>query len=79
MDYSPRYGRFRALLRQVRVDAGLTQVELAEKLGKPQSYVSKAELGERRIDFLETLDICRACGIDIQALEKRLETEGERN
>lgn len=65
MDYSPRSERFRDLLRQARVDAGLTQVELAEKLGKPQSYVSKAELGERKLDFLETLDFCAACGKDV--------------
>lgn len=66
MDYSPRYGRFRELLREIRMEAGLTQVELAEKLGKPQSYVSKAELGERRLDFIETLDFCRACGVGVE-------------
>jgi transcriptional regulator with XRE-family HTH domain len=63
MNYSPRYGRFRALLRKIREDAGLNQVALAEKLRKPQTFVSKSELGERRMDFLETLDFCEACGI----------------
>jgi len=72
MDYSPRSERFRELLRQARVDAGLTQVELAEKLGKPQSYVSKAELGERKLDFLETLDFCAACGKDVAQLVSAL-------
>lgn len=72
MDYSPRSERFRDLLRQARVDAGLTQVELAAKLGKPQSYVSKAELGERRLDFLETLDYCAACGKDVAELTREL-------
>lgn len=72
MDYSPRSERFRELLRQARVDAGLTQVELAEKLGKPQSYVSKAELGERKLDFLETLDFCAACGKDVGELVRGL-------
>jgi len=72
MDYSPRSERFRELLRQARVDAGLTQVELAEKLGKPQSYVSKAELGERKLDFLETLDFCAACGKDVAKLAREL-------
>jgi len=72
MDYSPRYELFRTLLRKIRVEAGLTQVELAEKLGKPQSYVSKAELGERRLDFIETLDFCGACGVDADVLAKRL-------
>lgn len=73
MDYSARYQRFRDLLRQIRVDAGLTQVQLAEKLDKPQSYVSKAEMGERRLDFLETLDFCEACGVGVEAFAKRLE------
>jgi transcriptional regulator with XRE-family HTH domain len=65
MDYSPRYGRFRALLRSVREEAGLSQAALAVKLGKPQTFVSKSELGERRIDFLETLDFCAACDVPV--------------
>ncbi len=40
-------------LRKARLDAGLTQVEVAEAFGRPQSYVTKCELGERRIDPLE--------------------------
>ncbi len=73
MNYSPRYGRFRAVLRKIREEAGLSQVVLAEKLGKPQTFVSKSELGERRLDFLETLDFCAACGVTVQELIKRLE------
>ena len=76
MNYSPRYGRFRALLRQVREEAGLSQTVLAEKLGKAQTFVSKSELGERRLDFLETLDFCAACGVPITELVKRLEKIG---
>ena len=68
MDYSDRHQRFRDLLRQIRVDAGMTQVQLAKKLGKPQSYVSKAEMGERRLDFLETIDFCAACGVALEVL-----------
>jgi len=40
-------------LVQARLDSGLTQSAVARKLGKPQSYVSKCELGERRADFTE--------------------------
>ena len=40
-------------LKQARLDAGLTQQEVAEKLKKPQSYVSKVEAGEQRIDIIE--------------------------
>jgi transcriptional regulator with XRE-family HTH domain len=73
MDYSPRYGQFRALLRRIREEAGLSQTALAEKIGKPQTFVSKSELGERRIDFLETLDFCSACGVTAEQFAARLE------
>ena len=55
---------FRGLLKQERKSQGLTQEELARRLGHPQSYVSKYELGERRLDFVETLYVCDALGID---------------
>jgi transcriptional regulator with XRE-family HTH domain len=51
--HTPRYRAFLARLRQARTGAKLTQVEVAEKLGRPQSYVSKSESGERRVDVLE--------------------------
>ena len=50
-------------MRKLREDAGLDQELLAKKVGKTQPFVSKSELGERRIDFLETLDFCEACGL----------------
>jgi transcriptional regulator with XRE-family HTH domain len=40
-------------LKTARIEAGLAQQEVADKLGKPQSYVSKIESGERRLDVLE--------------------------
>lgn len=52
-----------ALLRQARVDAGLRQSDLAERLGQPQSFVSKYESGERRVDLIELRQICEALGI----------------
>ena len=48
------------LLVEARRDAGLTQVALAKKLGRPQSFVSKFERGERRLDVTEFLDVARA-------------------
>ena len=51
--YSREYKHFIERLRKVRLEAGLTQVEAARKLKKPQSYVSKIERGERRIDIVE--------------------------
>jgi transcriptional regulator with XRE-family HTH domain len=72
MDYSHRHGHFRALLRRIREEAGLSQMDLAEKLGKPQTFVSKSELGERRIDFLETVNFCAACGVTVKQFLERL-------
>lgn len=83
MNYSPRYGRFRALLRKIREESGLSQVALADKLGKPQTFISKSEIGERRIDFLETLDFCEACHVSpgefIDRLQKNKPAETERS
>jgi len=73
MNYSLRYGRFRALLRKVREEAGLTQTALAKKLGKAQTFVSKSEIGERRMDLLETVDFCRACKVTLSQFMDRLE------
>lgn len=47
-------------LKNLRTVRGLTQVELAEMLQKPQSYVSKYESGERKLDFVEVMSVCAA-------------------
>ncbi len=62
--FSRKYARFRRLLAEARRAAGLTQVELARKLGRPQSFVSKFEGGERRLDVIEFLDVTRALKVD---------------
>lgn len=51
--YSKEYKQVTEKLKQARTDSGLTQKQVAEKLGKPQSYVSKSESGERRLDVTE--------------------------
>lgn len=51
--HTPAYRRFRARLRKARTDAGLTQAEASRRLRKPQSFVSKSESGERRVDVVE--------------------------
>jgi transcriptional regulator with XRE-family HTH domain len=51
--HKAEYKRFLKRLRQARSDAGLTQTQVAKALRRPQTYVSKAELGERRLDVLE--------------------------
>jgi transcriptional regulator with XRE-family HTH domain len=62
--FGRKHAQFRKILVQARRDAGLTQVALAKKLGRPQSFVSKFERGERRLDVAEFLDVARALGID---------------
>ena len=58
------YRLFREMLTDLRRKKGVTQASLAGMLGVPQSYVSKYELGERRVDLVETLKICRALDAD---------------
>jgi transcriptional regulator with XRE-family HTH domain len=66
------YDLFLDLLVKARKDASLTQAEVADKLRRPQSYVSKYESGERRLDVVEFLDLARAIGFDPAKLIKRL-------
>lgn len=63
----------RTVLRQVRLDAGLRQVDLAARLGQPQSFVSKYETGERRLDILELRAVCGAVGVSLEDFVRRLE------
>lgn len=64
------------LLKEIRQKSGVTQVELAEKLGVPQSFVSKYESGERQLNILELRQICQFIGISfdnfVHQLEERL-------
>lgn len=64
------------LLRQVRLDAGLRQTDVAKKLGKPQSFVSNYESGERRLDLLELQAVCEVVGINVGDFVGRFE-EGQ--
>jgi transcriptional regulator with XRE-family HTH domain len=72
---TPEQKRLLALLRQVRLDAGLRQVDLAERLGQPQSFVSKYESGERRLDLLELYQVCVAVGISLSNFVRKFEKE----
>lgn len=73
--FSPKYNRFLRLLKQARKNAGLTQAETAECLGHRQSFVSKCESGERRVDVVELLAFCRVYGIDPCNLIRELEND----
>lgn len=75
--FSPRYERFRELLIQARKNAGLTQRELADRLKRPQSYVSKYENGERRLDLIEFLEVADLLTIDVVAFIHDLQKHGQ--
>ena len=60
-----RYLEFVARLRAARVRRDVSQAELARRLGRPQSYVSKVEMAERRVDLVEAMDLCGALGVTI--------------
>lgn len=67
--------KLQQLLRQIRSEAGLTQLQVAKTLGRPQSYVSKYETGERRLDLLELREVCRATGTSLAAFVARFEND----
>jgi transcriptional regulator with XRE-family HTH domain len=70
--HSVEQSAFFALMIKARKAAGLTQHELAKLLDKPQSFVAKYEGGERRVDVVEFVTICRAIGANPAKLLKAL-------
>lgn len=70
-----KYLRLRLVLTEAREKAGLTQVELGEKLGRPQTFVSKIERGVRNVDVIEFIEIAKAIGADPKSLIRRLEQD----
>lgn len=70
---SPDYRALVTVLRDERIALGLSQREVARRLGKPVSFVNKIELIERRIDVLEFIMLCRALGIESAELIARLD------
>lgn len=77
--HTDRYAKFRELLIAIRTNSSLTQTQLAEKLGKPQSFVSKYESGERRLDFIEVLELAECLKFDVGNLADAIENSEETN
>ena len=65
---------FQALLRQIRKEAGLTQVELAARLHTPHSRVSDYERGERRLDLIQLRSYLKVMRVDLAVFVARLES-----
>ena len=70
--HTQQYSAFLALIIQARKNANVTQQELADRLDKPQSYVSKYEHGERRLDFVEVIEIAELIDLDPHELIDKL-------
>lgn len=70
--------RLAKLLRLLRIESGLTQVELAERIGEPQSAISKVESGQRRLDLVQLSTYSQALGIKLRTLVDRWEREGKK-
>ena len=71
--YTRNHERLCGILKTMREEAGLTQVQLAKKLKRPQSFVSKYESGQRRLDLVELKTVCEALGTDLRTLVRRFE------
>ena len=70
--FTPAYREVIEAVVALRKAAGLTQRELALRLGREQSYVGRIETGQRRIDLVELVWVCKVCGADPAAAIPRL-------
>jgi transcriptional regulator with XRE-family HTH domain len=71
--HTDEYALLVDLLKEARAAAGLTQVQLARKLKQSQSFVSKMEVGERRVDLVQLRTVCTALGTTVAAFVARWE------
>jgi transcriptional regulator with XRE-family HTH domain len=71
--YTRDYAAMRAVLRDIRRAANVTQIELAEKLGTTQSFVTKCERGDRRLDLVQVRTICHALGTTLPEFVRQWE------
>ena len=70
--HTARYKRLQTALKAARKAAGLTQAQVGELLGRPQSYVNKYETGERRLDVIEFLDVARIIELNVREVLRRI-------
>ena len=71
--YSAHYAIFLKMLKKARQNADLTQTQLAQRIGETQTFVSKCERGERRVDVIELRSFCRAFGLTLKQFVTALE------
>lgn len=73
--FTPEQVALQLVLRQLRLGAGFRQEDLAMMLKEPQSFVSKYERGERRLDLIELRQVCAALGVTLSTLVIRFEEQ----
>lgn len=73
--FTQDYERLIGLMAQIRKEKGVTQVDLAGAINKPQSFISKIENGERRLDLIEMIAIADALDVEPSAVLRRLEKQ----
>ncbi|MGP3591589.1 helix-turn-helix domain-containing protein [Vagococcus sp. WN89Y] len=73
--YSEQYQLLIKKLRQARRDQGLTQAAVAERLGKPQSFIAKVENGERKLDVIEFIHLAQLLSLDPAGVIKSMMNE----
>ncbi len=73
--YTRDYAIVLRLIKEARENSGITQVQLAKRLRLTQSYVSKIERGESRLDIVQLRTLCQTFGITLTNFVKRLEEE----
>jgi transcriptional regulator with XRE-family HTH domain len=73
--FSKRQEAFQKLFRGMRLEAGMTQLELATRLQRPQSFVSKVESGERILNIIELKEACDALGVLLLEFVSKFENQ----
>ncbi len=76
--HTARYETLRRLLVAARKEAGLTQEQVAARIRRPQSYLSKVEHGDRRLDVVEFLELAEAISADAQDLVRQIAAIGSK-
>ena len=71
--YTTEYAELLRLLRETREKAGITQTDMATRLGRSQSFVTKYERGDRRLDVIQLRTICQVLGTDLPSFVAELE------
>jgi transcriptional regulator with XRE-family HTH domain len=71
--YTVEYEVLLRLLKETREEAGITQIELARKLDQTQSFVSKIERGDRRLDIVQLRTLCQVYGLTLPEFVERFE------